>query len=135
MSTRGMFVALALAFVLASTPAQAATANFQGNCTTSSGSPISCLFSPNKAPQGQPFTGCNGNGLSSYSWDFGDGTSATTFPTVDFGRASHTYPSGFLGVFVDLTVHCSNGDSATVRHCVTTNPSAGCVVVNLGWSP
>ncbi len=46
-----------IGFLIAGTAAHAATANFQGNCTNS-GSQTPCTFSPNKAPAGQPFTGC-----------------------------------------------------------------------------
>jgi hypothetical protein len=115
--------------------ARAANANFQGDCTNSSGSPTSCEFSPNKAPAGEPFTGCNGAGVSYYYWTFGDGNYYYTYPTVDFGRAYHTYAAGSLSVTVQLAVGCNNGVVVSNSHCLKSTPTTGCIIVNGGWSP
>jgi PKD domain len=119
--------------------AQAATANFQGNCSNSTVGGVvytSCLFSPNKAPAGEPFTSCGGAGVSSYDWVFGDGSNATTIPGVDFGRASHTYVA-ISGTTVTLTVNCSNGATASKSRCLdnTPPPTVGCIYPGAGWTP
>lgn len=115
--------------------ASAANANFQGLCTGGGTSSTSCEFSPNKAPAGQPFTGCNGAGVSYYYWTFGDNNSYLTYPTVDSGRAYHTYPPGALSVTVQLEVGCNNGVFVTNSHCLNSTPTTGCIIVNGGWSP
>jgi hypothetical protein len=122
--------------LVGTTVAKAATANFQGNCTNTSGW-NSCLFSPNKAPAGEPYTGCNGAGVSAYFWDFGDASSATTYPNVDAGRIRHVFPPNFIGggVWVAMDVYCLNGDHAVVAQCIEVNPTPGCIVVNGGWTP
>ncbi len=134
---KGFLPALALfsATFIAASAANAANANFQGNCTSSSGSPTSCEFSPNKAPAGEPFTGCNGAGVSYYYWTFGDGNFYLTYPTVDSGRANHTYPAGSLAVTVQLQVGCDNGVVVSNSHCLSSTPTTGCIIVNGGWSP
>lgn len=117
----------------------AATANFQGNCTNSTvGGQLRtvCSFSPNKAPAGQSYTSCGGAGVSSYGWTFGDGSSTTTYPSIDFGRASHTY-IGTVALTVSMTVYCSNGATATASHCLENSPppTGGCIYPGLGWAP
>lgn len=134
---KGLLLAFALtsATLAAAGAANAANANFQGDCTGSSGAPTSCEFSPNKAPAGQPFTGCNGAGISYYYWTFGDGNFYLTYPLVDFGRAYHTYAAGSLSVTVQLWVYCSNGVIVSNSHCLNSTPTTGCIIVNGGWSP
>ena len=117
--------------------AHAYNANFQANCTNSgASSPTSCLFSPNKAPAGEPFTGCGGAGGVSYLyWELGDGNYAYSDFSVDFGRVSHTYAAGPLSLTVRLTVVCNSGVAISNSHCLNSTPTTGCIIVNGGWSP
>jgi len=116
--------------------ASAYNANFQGDCTNSPGSPTACEFSPNKAPAGQPFTGCGGAGGVSYLyWEFGDGNIAYNDFSVDFGRVHHTYAAGSLSLTVRLTVVCNAGVAISNSHCLNSTPTTGCIIINGGWSP
>jgi hypothetical protein len=134
---KGFLLALALSSItlVAETAAHAANANFQCDCTGGSGSATSCECSPNKAPAGQPYTGCNGAGVSYYYWTFGDGNYYLTYPTIDGGKAYHTYPAGPLSVTVQLQVTCNNGVIVSNSHCLNSTPTTGCIIVNGGWSP
>jgi len=115
-------------------------ANFQGNCSNRTvGGQLytDCQFSPNKAPSGEPFTGCGGEGgVSYYGWTFGDFGATTTSPALDFGRANYTYVGNFK-VNVELTVHCNSGVAPSRIHCLENYgpPTAGCIYPGLGWSP
>ncbi len=117
--------------------AHAYNANFQALCTNSgAGAPTSCQFSPNKAPAGEPYTGCGGAGGVSYLyWDFGDGNYAYNDFSVDNGRISHTYAPGTLNLTVQLTVVCNAGVAISNSHCLKSTPTTGCIIVNGGWSP
>jgi hypothetical protein len=135
---KGLFVGLALtAALVGEGAAHAIAANFQGNCTRSStSSPTNCEFSPNKAPAGQPFTGCGGaGGVNLYYWLFGDGTWEVTYPTTDFGRADHVYAAGPLNLNIELDVYCNDGRVVSAVHCLNTTPTTGCIIINGGWSP
>jgi hypothetical protein len=133
---KGLFVGLALAAALVGEgAAHAVNSNFQADCTGSTGSQTSCQFSPNKAPAGQPYTGCGGAGVYLYYWQFGDNNWAVTYPGTDFGRADHVYAAGTLNLNVELDVYCNNGPVASAIHCLKTTPTTGCIIVNGGWSP
>lgn len=115
---------------------EAVNANFQGNCTNSPGSATSCVFSMNKAPSGEPYTGCGGAGGIWYLyWDFGDGNFAVTYPTINYGRANHTYSAGPISLNVFMVVICNDGQQASANHCLNTTPTTGCIIPNGGWSP
>ncbi|HEV7672006.1 MAG TPA: hypothetical protein VGS22_26090 [Thermoanaerobaculia bacterium] len=133
-----LFSQLAMIGFLIAGTAYAATANFQGECSNSTvGGQLhtDCTFSPNKAPAGQPFTGCNGAGVSSYGWTFGDGTGSVTTPTSDFGRAYHTYV-GTVGLYIGLTVYCSNGAAPQAYQCLcNAYTCSGCIAPGGGWMP
>jgi|CXWL01.1.fsa_nt_gi hypothetical protein len=89
--------------------AEAATANFQGNCSWNGGmTQFTCSFDALR-PAGSP-SSCPGSFIWKYSWDYGDGTSSglTGNSTV-----SHTYPSSVVNPTVTLTVLCWDGNSPT----------------------
>src|SRR6476660_8610007 len=106
---KALLAIVALAAALAGEGAACAyNANFQADCANPAGpptwsSPTSCTFSPNKAPAGEPYTGCGGAGGVAYMyWEFGDGNYAYNDFSVDFGRVHHTYAAGPLSVTVRL---------------------------------
>jgi PKD domain len=117
--------------------ALAATANFQGNCTnsTTGGGVLwtTCDFNPNRAPAGEPYTGCNGADVSSYGWAFGDGTSGTSSPSN--GVITHAY-SGPVAVTITLTVTCNNGATPSASHAMSNYVGcSGCIAPGGGWMP
>lgn len=112
------------------TPAMAASANFQANCT---GYPTDCVFDPQRTPSGQTATACPGSSVKKYFWDFGDGTSF--FVTPPPHQTSHTYTS-FLTTDVCLTVFCNDNTSKTTCHCFSNVVGLGsCIMPGAGWTP
>lgn len=129
---KSLVLALGLLALLAvAAPTDAATANFQANCSL--GIPTNCVFDATRAPSGQSATSCGAASVTNYFWDFGDGTSL--FTTSSF--VSHTYNQGYCQTdFVDLAVFCSDGSSATKSHCYcSTIGFAGCIRPGSGWTP
>lgn len=129
-------IAMLTAVLAGEGAANAYNSNFQADCRGSSGAPTSCTFSPNKAPAGEPYTGCGGaGGVWFLYWEFGDGNYAYSDFSVDFGRVDHTYPAGPLSLTVRLTVYCNSGVATSNSHCLKTTSTPGCIIVNGGWSP
>jgi len=128
-----IYILLALCLLMA-LPADAATANFQGNCLPPvPGVPTDCVFDATRTPMGGIPTACPGSAIRRYFWDFGDGTS--TFATPPPPWITHTYTSP-ITTWVYLTVFCNDGTSATNRHCFSNQIAiAGCVIPGAGWTP
>lgn len=112
------------------TPAMAASANFQGNCT--SAFPNDCVFDPQRTPSGQTATACPGSSVKRYFWDFGDGTSF--FVTPPPHQTSHTYTS-FLTTNICLTVFCNDNTSSTKCHTFSNVVGLPGVMPGAGWTP
>lgn len=89
--------------------AEAATANFQGNCSWNKAmTQFTCSFDALR-PAASP-SSCPGSFIWKYSWDYGDGTSSgLTGSSV----VNHTYSSSVVNPTVTLTVLCWDGNSPT----------------------
>jgi len=124
----------ALALAAASTRAEAATANFQGNCAWS-GSNLNCVFDATK-PSGSGSSCPAGTYITNYFWGYGDvnDPSADGFTSSSF--VSHTYtPPQDAAVQVQLAVYCSNGTSAsTTRWICVSIGFPGCIHTGSGWN-
>lgn len=122
-------------FVLAAMPALAANAEFQGNCTNSiQGGQLrtDCVFNANRTPSGSSPTSCSPSTISSYFWDYGDGTSSG-FTSSSF--VSHTY-FGAGDWTICLAVFCADGSSDETCHCMVNNIGiGGCILPGGGWMP
>lgn len=118
-STLGLILAL-------TAPAYAATANFQGNCSTS-GSSVNCLFDAQRGGG----SSCPGSAILAYAWSYGDGTGG-----LAGNLTSHTYTAPLSGAYrVDLTVHCWDGTQATrTRWVCIAFGVPGCIFNNSGWN-
>ncbi len=123
------FLALLLpaALMLCAAPAQAATADFLGNCT--SGTSIGCQFD---AQQGSG-TSCPGSFIWKYSWVYGDGSSSGL---TGNSLVSHTYTSPFAAAYqVDLTIFCWDGNQASKTRFVCVSAGfPGCIFLDSGWN-
>ena len=108
-------VCVVLALALYASPASAATANFQGDCLVSH----TCDFS---AQHGSAVSSCSPASITSYSWDFGDGTSGTG------AFVTHFFPSSFYTV--TLTVQCNNGFSAGISRFVSWSFGGGGIIIS-----
>jgi PKD repeat protein len=119
----------AIALLAFSAAAQAATANFQGNCTTS-GSNVSCTFDELR-PSGSP-SSCPGSYIWFSVWDFGDGNSQVTGNST----VSHTYTAPLAGSYqVDLSVVCADDNNPHVTRFVCISFGfPGCILNNNGWN-
>ena len=127
-------LSLAILGMLAGTgAASAATAEFQGYCTNSTvGGTLqtACTLTVARHPVGTPATDCGYWGISSTSWDLGDGNTATSLGTV-----YHTYV-GVVGLTINVTVYCVDGSSASASHCLYNNFGVGgCIRPGAGWTP
>jgi hypothetical protein len=118
---------LALCLIsFAASAAQAATANFQGNCQwNTAGTNINCLFDA-KRPASSP-SSCS-SGIPTYFWDYGDYTSSG-FTSASF--VSHTYvPPHPFDYWVNLSVFCPDGSSASATRVVCFRVGTpGCIFV------
>jgi hypothetical protein len=126
MKAKGSVFGLVLAsWVGLAIPVHAATADFQGNCSTS-GSNVSCLFD---AQRGSGST-CPGSAILTYSYSYGDGSGG-----LSGNPASHTYTAPLAGAYqVDLTVYCWDGNQASKTRWVCVAYSfPGCINNNGGW--
>ncbi len=129
MKNRAIFLGACLLALSGWSPALQATcsANFQGTCTWT-GTPADCTFSASR-PLSSP-SACSGSSISSYSWDFGDGSSPSPKP-------AHTYAApGSTGLYsVTLTLSCNDGShcSASRWACFTIG-TPGCIQPNIGWN-
>jgi len=123
---------LLLLAAASSAPAEAATANFQANCTAAT--PNDCVFDPQRAPAGQPGTSCAPSTIRRYFWDFGDGTSF--FRTPPPHQTSHSFPAGTNEVWICLTVFCNDNTSDTKCHCFSNVVGfGGCIIPGASWTP
>jgi hypothetical protein len=120
----------ALALVAASSRADAATANFQGNCSWS-GSNLNCVFDALR-PSGSGSSCPAGSFISNVFWDYGDGNSVFTTSTF----VSHTYvPPQDAAYQVQLSIFCSDGSSASKSRWVCVSIGVpGCVQAGSGWN-
>ena len=126
MKAKGSVLGLVLAsWVGLAIPAHAATADFQGNCSTS-GSNVNCQFD---AQRGSGST-CPGSAILTYSYSYGDGSGG-----LSGNPASHTYTAPLSGAYqVDLTVYCWDGNQASKTRWVCIAYSfPGCINNNGGW--
>jgi hypothetical protein len=127
-----------LVFLLAAgsvLPAHAANAEFQGNCTNSTpGGTLrtDCVFNAGRTPSGSSPTTCSPSSITSYFWDYGDGTDSGF---TSSSSASHTY-FGAGDWTICLSVFCANGSSDTTCHCMINNIGInGCILPGAGWTP
>jgi hypothetical protein len=110
-------VSAVLTLVLYASPASAATANFQGDCLISH----TCDFDAQR-PFGSPST-CSPASISSYAWNFGDGTTGTgVAPTHFFSLSTQTYS-------VTLTITCSNSTTATLTRTLSWAFGGGTTII------
>jgi PKD repeat protein len=121
-----------LGFVLLAASVQAATANFQANCSYS-GLDINCVFDANR-PSTSPSRCGDGSLPTAYFWDFGDGGS--TYGASAF--VSHTYyapqPSWYE---INLSVFCTNTGEQSVtktRYLCLNFGGGGCIAANGTWN-
>jgi len=112
----------------------AANAEFQGNCTNTAGTPLrtDCVFSATRTPSGSSPTTCSPSTITSYFWDYGDGTDSGF---TSSSSVSHTY-FGASSWDICLSVFCANGSSDTTCHCMINNIGInGCILPGGGWLP
>jgi hypothetical protein len=113
------------AMLLTAATAQAATANFQGNCN---GSTLSCSFDSLR-PAGSP-SSCSPSFIWKETWDFGDNNTLFTGNTL----VNHTYANN-SSVLVQLSVWCYDGTSASTSRVVCFSVGVpGCIGPNVGWN-
>lgn len=115
--------------------ASAATADFAGNCTLTSGSTTAfCAFDALRDTEDADPSTCPGSSISAVFWDFGDGTFAW-----DDTFISHAYPNatslGGGAVTVRASVFCADNSSAdAARFVVFVNIGCPrCINMNNGW--
>jgi len=125
----GLFV---LGFAVLAASAQAATANFQANCSYS-GSNINCVFDANR-PSTSPSRCGDGSFPTAYFWDYGDGSSY--YGSSAF--VSHTYYAPLPSWYeINLSVFCTNTGEQSVTAtgviCLTYG-GGGCIYVNGTWN-
>jgi len=129
MPLRSLALACAVVLFAFAVPAMAATANFQGNCSTS-GSNVSCTFDELR-PAGSP-SSCPGSFIYFSNWTFGDGNSLFTGSS----SVSHTYTAPLAGAYsVTLNVYCADGNSPQITRWVCIAYGfPGCILNNNGWN-
>jgi hypothetical protein len=132
---RLLWIGLVLLLIAGSAlPALAATAEFQGNCNNTPGTPLrtDCVFNATRVPSwGGSATSCSPSSITQYFWDYGDGASEFTTSYL----RSHTY-FGASCWDIDLAVFCTNGSSASASHCLCNNIGfGGCIIPGAGWTP
>jgi PKD repeat protein len=122
----------ALGFAVLAASAQAATANFQANCSYS-GSNINCVFDANR-PTSSPSRCGDGSYPTAYFWDFGDGGSVYGATSAFVG---HTYYAPLPSWYeINLTIFCTNTgeQSVTKTRDICRNFGApGCIYVDGTW--
>jgi len=123
-----------LGLLVGADAAMAASAEFQGFCTnsTTGGGTLqtACKLTVLRHPDYAPPTDCGFMGISSTSWDFGDGTTGTSPGTIN-----HTY-TGVVGLTISVTVTCVDGSTASASHCLYNNIGVGgCIRPGAGWTP
>jgi hypothetical protein len=108
----------AAVFVLGlfASPASAATANFQGDCLISH----TCDFDAQR-PFASPST-CSPASISSYSWSFSDGGTASGVLVTHFFSLSSQYYTA------TLTITCSNGTTASLTRNISWGVGVGGVI-------
>jgi hypothetical protein len=126
----GLFI-LGIAALAAS--AQAATANFQGNCTwNSTNTVLNCVFNAQR-PTSSPSICADGTSPSNYAWTFGDGGTASGFSSF----VSHPYnppPAGQYGYYPTLTITCPEGPATLQRYiCIYGFGYPGCIFQDGNW--
>jgi len=103
--------------VLYASPASAATANFQGDSLVSHTADFDA-----QRPFSNPST-CSPSSISSYAWDFGDGTTGTG------ALATHTFSTSPNTYSVKLTITCSNGTTANVTRTISWSIGGGTTII------
>jgi PKD domain len=128
MRTKRNVFGLILGLLLAAfeAPAYAATADFQGNGSTS-GPSVNCMFDAQRGSG----SSCPGSSILTYSWSFGDGSGSLGGSLI-----SHTYAPPLSSYYrVDLLVYCSDGTQATkTRYFCIFIGFSGCILNNHGWN-
>ena len=130
----GIICALGMAAL--SARVEAATANFQGNCTNNSGT-INCVFDAQR-PSTAPSSCTSPAYITQYYWDFGDSsdTSGDGFTTSSFKSHSYTPPHD-AAYNVHLSVFCSDGSSSNPdasRWVCATIGFPGCIFYGQVWN-
>lgn len=121
-----------LGFALLAASAQAATANFQGNCQwNASNTAINCVFDAQR-PSSSPSSCASGS--PEYFWDYGDGASSGyTYSSF----TSHTYAPpapGQYGYYPSLAVFCPEGSASIQRYiCIYGFGYPGCIFQDGNW--
>ena len=120
---RFLLVPVFAVLALYASPAVAATANFQGDCLISH----TCDFDAQR-PFASPST-CAPNSISSYSWDFGDGTTGSgVLVTHTFSTSPNTYS-------VKLKITCSNGTTANLTRTLSWSfGGPGVIIPGVGYN-
>ena len=130
---RALWIGLVLLVAGSALPVEAASAEFQGNCTNIAGTPLQtwCAFDAQRTPSGSTPTSCSPSFVSTYFWDFGDGTSF--FTSND--KPLHIY-YGQGAWWIDLGVFCADGSSDVATHCMVNYIGIyGCILPGGGWMP
>lgn len=119
---------LALGFAAS---AEAATANFQGNCSWNGAmTQFNCTFDALR-PAGSP-SSCPGSFIWKVDWDYGDGT--TSGLVAASSPVTHSYPSSADPV-VTLTVYCWDGNQPTHARAICNHFGVpNCVQINGNWN-